>query len=44
MSVDEAPSPPRCLSRVQVYPYAVLAHFSGTFLVGLADPLVGGLP
>ena len=44
MSAGEAPSPPRSLSRVQVYLYAVLALFSGTVLVGLADPLAGGLP
>ena len=42
MSADEAP--PRSLSRVQIYLYAVLALFSGTVLVGLADPLADGLP
>ena len=42
MSGDREPSPPRALSRVQIYLYAVLALFLGSVLVGLADPVAGG--
>lgn len=44
MTEDSESPPPRTLSRVQIYLYAVLALFLGTVLVDLADPVAGGLP
>lgn len=44
MSDEENPSPPRALSRVQIYLYAILALFLGSVLVGLVDSLAAGLP